>query len=132
VDLLSKNGDACCEAKSGRSSQDGTRDERAAGVSGDRLPADDGALSLRGAWMILPCANGWAPWQERRRFGYRRLLIFLRREGFIVNHAFCGGRNWSIFFGLNRGHSLAKCEPNESEHHQDGSGYDQPVRIFHR
>jgi putative transposase len=24
--------------------------------------------------------------QERRRFGYRRLLIFLRREGFIVNH----------------------------------------------
>jgi putative transposase len=23
---------------------------------------------------------------ERRRFGYRRLLIFLRREGFIVNH----------------------------------------------
>ena len=24
--------------------------------------------------------------QERRRFGYRRLLIFLRREGFTVNH----------------------------------------------
>ena len=24
--------------------------------------------------------------RERRRFGYRRLLIFLRREGFIVNH----------------------------------------------
>ena len=23
--------------------------------------------------------------RERRRFGYRRLLIFLRREGFIVN-----------------------------------------------
>jgi putative transposase len=23
---------------------------------------------------------------ERRRFGYRRLLVFLRREGFIVNH----------------------------------------------
>jgi putative transposase len=23
---------------------------------------------------------------ERRRFGYRRLLIFLRREGFVVNH----------------------------------------------
>jgi putative transposase len=22
----------------------------------------------------------------RRRFGYRRLLIFLRREGFMVNH----------------------------------------------
>lgn len=24
--------------------------------------------------------------QERRRFGYRRLMIFLRREGFVVNH----------------------------------------------
>ena len=24
--------------------------------------------------------------RERRRFGYRRLLILLRREGFIVNH----------------------------------------------
>jgi putative transposase len=24
--------------------------------------------------------------QERRRFGYRRLIIFLRREGFVVNH----------------------------------------------
>ena len=24
--------------------------------------------------------------RERRRFGYRRLLIFLRREGFVVTH----------------------------------------------
>ena len=24
--------------------------------------------------------------RERRRFGYRRLLIFLRREGFAINH----------------------------------------------
>ena len=24
--------------------------------------------------------------QERRRFGYRRLLVMLRREGFVVNH----------------------------------------------
>ena len=24
--------------------------------------------------------------RERRRFGYRRLLIFLRREGFVINH----------------------------------------------
>jgi len=24
--------------------------------------------------------------KERRRFGYRRLLVFLRREGFVVNH----------------------------------------------
>ncbi|PWJ91179.1 helix-turn-helix protein [Mesorhizobium loti] len=24
--------------------------------------------------------------QERRRFGYRRLLVMLRREGLVVNH----------------------------------------------
>jgi len=24
--------------------------------------------------------------RERRRFGYRRLLVFLRREGFVLNH----------------------------------------------
>ena len=24
--------------------------------------------------------------QERRRFGYRRLHVMLRREGFVVNH----------------------------------------------
>jgi hypothetical protein len=27
---------------------------------------------------------------------------------------------------------LAKCKTDESEHHQDGSGYHQPMRIFHR
>ena len=46
--------------------------------------------------------------------------------------AFCGGRNWSIFSGLNRGQSLAKCEPDNSEHQQNGAGYDQPVWIFQR
>jgi putative transposase len=37
---------------------------------------DDGALRLR----LKALAH------ERRRFGYRRLLVLLRREGFIVNH----------------------------------------------
>ena len=27
---------------------------------------------------------------------------------------------------------LAKCETDKSEHHQDGSGYHQPMRILHR
>jgi hypothetical protein len=27
---------------------------------------------------------------------------------------------------------LAKCEPDKSKHHQDGSGYHQPVWIVHR
>ena len=46
--------------------------------------------------------------------------------------AFCARRNWSIFCGLYRGQSFAKCEPNEAEDYQDGSRYDQPMRIFHR
>ena len=44
-DLLTKNGDARCRARGGRSPQRHSRDERAAGVPGDRLPAHDGALS---------------------------------------------------------------------------------------
>ena len=27
---------------------------------------------------------------------------------------------------------LAKCKADKSEHHQDGSGYHQPMRILHR
>jgi putative transposase len=43
------------------------------------------------------CERLGAPARERRRFGYRRLLIFLRREGFVVNHkrlfrVYCGER----------------------------------------
>ena len=38
--------------------------------------ADDGALRERMKAMAA----------ERRRFGYRRLHLLLRREGFAVNH----------------------------------------------
>jgi putative transposase len=34
----------------------------------------------------LLCERLVALAKERRRFGYRRLLIFLRQEGFVVNH----------------------------------------------
>ena len=52
----------------------------------DRLRPDDGALPLAapGRSGIARAARALA--KERRRFGYRRLLIFLRREGFVVNH----------------------------------------------
>ena len=43
-DLLGKNGDARRAAASGRASGGGPRDERAAGVPGDRLLPDDHAL----------------------------------------------------------------------------------------
>jgi len=43
-DLLGKNGDARREAASGRASCGGSRDERTAGVPGDRLLPDDHAL----------------------------------------------------------------------------------------
>src|ERR1700730_3707923 len=36
------------------------------------------------ARTMLPCANGSEPWHERR-FGYRRLHVLLRREGYGVN-----------------------------------------------
>jgi len=52
---------------------------------GDRLRADDGPLSRRidDAGLrerLRTCAK------ERRRFGYRRLHVLLRREGFVANH----------------------------------------------
>lgn len=43
-DLLGKNGDARWKAANGCASGGETRDERAAGVSGDRLLPDDHAL----------------------------------------------------------------------------------------
>jgi helix-turn-helix protein len=37
--------------------------------------------------MMPNCVFDYAPWRMYAgRFGYRRLLIFLRREGFMVNH----------------------------------------------
>ena len=63
------------------------RRERAAGVQDDRVRADDGCgigrrrpddAELRQRLRALA--------HERRRFGYRRLHVLLRREGFTVNH----------------------------------------------
>ena len=53
-DLLSKNGDARCEARRCRSPQGRARDERAAGVPGHRLRADDGALPFAPARRSSP------------------------------------------------------------------------------
>jgi hypothetical protein len=36
------------------------------------------------------------------------------------------------FCAFNRGQSLAKCEPDKSEHYQDRSGYKQPMRVLQR
>jgi putative transposase len=40
--------------------------------------------------------------QERRRFGYRRLHVLLKREGFQISHKklseFTGKRSWSLDF----------------------------------
>jgi putative transposase len=45
-DLLAKNGDARCQARSCRSPAFCVRHERAAGVQDDRVCADDGAVSV--------------------------------------------------------------------------------------
>src|SRR5262249_167908 len=58
-----------------------------AGVQDDRLCAHDGAVSLTpsgGDTELRERLRALA--HERRRFGYRRLHVLLRREGFIVNH----------------------------------------------
>lgn len=85
-DLLTKNCDARGQAR-GRRSPSGCHemsDRRACRVIGcqrmtvrycSRRPDD---ARLRDRLVALA--------RERRRFGYRRLLIFLRREGFAVNH----------------------------------------------
>jgi putative transposase len=52
--------------------------------------------------------------RERRRFGYRRLLIFLRREGFAVNH--------KRLFRISReepAHGAQTGRPQEDLGHQD-------------
>ena len=59
-DLLTKNGDARCQAR-GRRSSGSARDERAAGVPGDRLPAHDGALSVHRR-DDRSYASGWWRW----------------------------------------------------------------------
>ena len=52
----------------------------------DRLPAHDDPLPLPRRDDARLRERLVALARERRRFGYRRLLIFLRREGFEVNH----------------------------------------------
>ena len=51
------------------------------------LCADDGALSVACGRTMRHCGSGCGRLRdERRRFGYRRLHVLLRREGFVVNH----------------------------------------------
>ena len=52
----------------------------------DRLRAHDDAILLRRGDDIELRLRLRALAHERRRFGYRRLHVLLRREGFKVNH----------------------------------------------
>jgi len=60
---------------------------RAAGGRGDRPRPDDGALPVTAGRRSRPARTVTRAGKERRRFGYR-LLIFLRREGFVINRLF--------------------------------------------
>ncbi len=85
-DLLGKNGDARCRARCRRHLQTafGMSERRACRVLGccrmtmryQALRTDDVVLRER----MKAIAH------ERRRFGYRRLHVLLRREGYQVNH----------------------------------------------
>ena len=58
----------------------------AAGVPGDRLPAYDSALSPASARRSQAARSACGTGPGTSPLRYRRLLIFLRREGFVVNH----------------------------------------------
>lgn len=80
-ELLSKNGRARRRAPGRRSSADGVRDQRAAGLLHRPGGPQDGSLPVLpaardGAARTPACAGA-----ERRRFGYRRLFVLLRLEG---------------------------------------------------
>ena len=50
------------------------------------MRADDGAVSVAADRPTQNCGSACGRWpHERRRFGYRRLRVLLRREGFTVN-----------------------------------------------
>ena len=62
------------------------RHERAAGVQDDRLRADDGEISVPAGPTTQNYRRLRSLARARRRFGYRRLHVLLRRESFTVNH----------------------------------------------
>ena len=81
-DLLSKNGNARRQARHGCPSPGGAWDERAVGVQGHCGGSDEHALSLDDSDLREKLR---ALAQERRRFGYRRLHILLRRDDAVIN-----------------------------------------------
>src|SRR6478736_7512982 len=54
----------------------GVRRQAAQGVGGRERQADDAAVRARPRELAA----------IRRRFGYRRLLVLMRREGLVMNH----------------------------------------------
>ena len=90
-ELLQKNGDARREARGCRASEGPAWVIGAAGVSDCRGGSDDGPLSVASCpdtalrVRLRDLAN------ERRRFGYRRFFVLLRREGELTSNAILKG-----------------------------------------
>jgi putative transposase len=81
-ELLAKNGRARRVSGGLRSSPSGLRHKRAAGLPGHRGGSSECAIPRAPAALrerLRQLAH------ERRRFGYRRLHVLLRREGHVVN-----------------------------------------------
>ena len=55
-------------------------------MQNDRLRTDDGEISVPPARRRRTAGTAAKSGHVRRRFGYRRLHVLLRREGFTVNH----------------------------------------------
>src|SRR5437868_10073414 len=65
--------------------------------------------------------------RERRRFGYRRLLILLRREGFGVNHK----RLFRIYRGTAHGAQTGRPQKRSQDEGADASplGSERPLVV---
>src|ERR1700736_4103708 len=82
---LQKNGDARRKARGRRSFAQQFRCERMAGVWGTWRGSKLGSLCQRsGDEAVRKRVRELAA--VRRRFGYRRLLVLMRREGLVMNH----------------------------------------------
>ena len=84
-DLLGKSGEARYASGGCGASAVGPRDERAAGVPGSGRRSDQRSLPATRPRDAVLRERLKAVAAERRRFGYRRLHVLLRREGHIVN-----------------------------------------------
>jgi putative transposase len=84
-DLLGKTDDACGAVRDGGAGDHGSRLLRAPRLRADRVDRSSFQYERKGGGDVPVRARLRELANERRRFGYRRLAIMLRREGVRMN-----------------------------------------------